>query len=107
MRGADPVLVFPGARDGQPLADGTFWRLMRRMELGDITAHGFRSTFKEWCAEQTDFPDWVSEKALAHVVGDEIRRAYQRGDLLERRRLLMDDWAKFCAPRPPAAMSSR
>jgi integrase len=96
MRDADPVLVFPGVRDRQPLDHGTFWKILRRMQLGNLTAHGFRSTFKEWCVERTEFPDWLSEKALAHVVGDETRRAYQRGDLLEKRRLLMDDWAEFC-----------
>jgi integrase len=97
MRGADPVLVFPGARNGQPLGEITFWRLMRQMGIAEATPHGFRSAFKDWAAECTNSPDWVSEKALAHVVGDETRRAYQRGDLLEKRRKLMDDWAQYCA----------
>jgi integrase len=96
MKGVDPVLVFPGAREGRPLVDVTFWRLMRQMNVDTFTPHGFRSSFKDWCAECTNAPDWVSEKALAHLVGDETRRAYQRGDLLEKRRRLMDDWGKFC-----------
>jgi integrase len=62
----------------------------------ETTVHGFRSTFKDWAVEQTEFPDWVSEKALAHKVGDETRRAYQRSDLLGKRRLLMDAWGAFC-----------
>jgi hypothetical protein len=68
----------------------------------DATVHGMRSRFKDWRAEQTNFPDWISEKALAHLVGDESRRAYQRGDLLAKRRDLMAAWADYCGQVPAA-----
>jgi integrase len=77
------------------LSHSAMGALLARMDQ-KITVHGFRSSFKDWAVEQTDFPDWVSEKALAHKVGDETRRAYQRSDLLEKRRQLMDEWAAFC-----------
>jgi hypothetical protein len=70
--------------------------VLERMGYGDLTVHGLRSSFKDWAAECTDFQDWVSEKALAHQVGDETRRAYQRGDLLDNRRQLMEAWSEFC-----------
>jgi hypothetical protein len=59
--------------------------------------HGFRSTFKDWATDCTEFPDDISEKALAHKVGNETKLAYQRSDLLEKRRRLMEEWAEFCA----------
>jgi integrase len=62
----------------------------------DITAHGFRSTFRDWCAEQTNYPREVAEAALAHAVGDKVEAAYRRGDLFEKRAQLMKDWAAFC-----------
>jgi len=68
----------------------------------EVVPHGFRSTFRDWVAEKTSFPDWVAEKALAHVVGDETRRAYQRGDLFEKRRKVMEAWAGYCASAPAA-----
>jgi integrase len=61
-----------------------------------LTVHGFRSTFRDWTAEQTVFPREVAEAALAHVVGDKTEAAYQRGDMLTRRRKLMEEWATFC-----------
>jgi integrase len=76
-------------------------RLRCRLGYGHVTTHGFRSTFRDWAAERTNFPREIAEKALAHLVGDETERAYQRGDLLEKRRELMDAWAEFCAQ--PAA----
>ena len=84
--------VFPGRRGG--LTRSALDTLLDRMGV-NTTVHGFRSSFKDWCAETTEFPDWVSEKALAHLVGDETRRAYQRGDLLDKRRELMGAWADF------------
>jgi integrase len=87
--------VFPGNRGG--LHRSAMDMLLRRMKV-DATVHGFRSSFKDWCAECSDFPDWVSEKALAHLVGDETRRAYQRGDLLDKRRELMSAWATYIDP---------
>jgi integrase len=93
--GLDHTLVFPGI-EGEPLHTQMLPRSAQALGA-NVTVHGFRSTFKDWCAECTSTPDWVSEKALAHIVGDETRRAYQRGDLFNKRRTLMDDWAKFCA----------
>ena len=73
-------LVFPGQRRGRPLSDMALLMLLRRMGKGDLTAHGFRSTFSDWCAEQTNFPSEVREMALAHAVGDKVEAAYRRGD---------------------------
>jgi integrase len=70
--------------------------LLRRMKRTDITPHGFRSTFRDWVAETTDYPSEVAEAALAHVVGDKVEAAYRRGDLFEKRRRLMDEWGVFC-----------
>jgi integrase len=70
--------------------------LQRRMNRHDLTVHGFRSTFSDWCAEQTTFPSEVREMALAHTVGDKVEAAYRRGDLLEKRRQLAEAWARYC-----------
>lgn len=88
--------VFPGA-SGQPLSDMTLTMLLRRMDRGDLTAHGFRSTFSDWCAEQTSTPSEVREMALAHAVGDKVEAAYRRGDLFEKRRQLAEAWSRYCA----------
>jgi integrase len=88
--------VFPGARAGRPLSDMTLGALLRRMGHGTITTHGFRSTFRDWAAEQTNFPREVAEMALAHVVEDKVEGAYRRGDLFEKRRRLMEAWARYC-----------
>ena len=74
--------------------------LLRRMGRDDITTHGFRSTFTDWCAERTNFPAEVREMALAHTVGDKVEAAYRRGDLFDKRRQLADAWAKFCSGEP-------
>jgi integrase len=74
---------------------------LRRMGRGELTAQGFRSTFRDWAAERTAFPAEVAEMALAHVVGGKVEAAYRRGDLFEKRRQLAEAWAKFCAS-PPA-----
>ncbi len=76
--------------------------LLRRMARADLTAHGFRSTFRDWCAEATGYAREVAEAALAHAVRDKVEAAYQRGDLMEKRRRLMADWADFCARPMPA-----
>jgi integrase len=88
--------VFPGARRGTPLSNMALLRTLRRMG-SDATAHGFRSTFMDWATEQTHFPAEVREMALAHTVSDKVEAAYRRGDLFDRRRRLMDDWARWCA----------
>src|SRR6267154_1813323 len=88
------------AQSGGALSNTALLMVLRRMGHADLTAHGFRSTFSDWCAEQTNFPSEVREMALAHTVADAVERAYRRGDLFEKRRQVMKAWASFCgAPR--------
>lgn len=95
-RSQDDALVFPGTK-GQPLSDMTLSKIMRDAEL-PYTVHGFRSSFRDWAAEQmSSIPDAVAEAALAHVVPDKVVRAYKRTDFLEMRRTLMDGWTAFLA----------
>jgi len=75
--------------------------LLRRMKL-DVTVHGFRSAFRDWAAECTGYSHEVAEMALAHTIGNAVARAYRRGDMLEKRRRLMADWATYCASGAPA-----
>jgi integrase len=89
-------LVFPGAKPGRPLSNMAMLMVLRRMGHGNLTAHGFRSTFRDWGAEQTTYPGEVLEMALAHSVGNRVEAAYRRGDLFDRRRALMDAWATWC-----------
>jgi integrase len=100
-RHADDGFVFPGGKPGKPLSNMAFLMLLRRMDRGDLTAHGFRSSFRDWAAERTNFPPEVAEMALAHTVSDKTVAAYNRSDLFERRRRLMQQWATFCTT-PPA-----
>jgi integrase len=93
--------VFPGADATQPLSNMALLMLLRRMKRDDLTAHGFRSTFRDWAAERTGFQNEVIEMALAHAIGSKVEAAYRRGDLFDKRRRLMDAWAQFCAS-PPA-----
>jgi integrase len=94
VRGAPDTPIFRGsARDGH-LSNMAMKMLMRRMGFGEFTVHGFRSAFKDWASNETDFADELSEEALAHLVGSKVRRAYRRGVALERRRALMDAWAR-------------
>jgi integrase len=95
-RHRDEGFVFPGGKPGKPLSNMAFLMLLRRMDRGDLTAHGFRSSFRDWVAERTNFPSEVAEMALAHAVGSSVEAAYRRGDLFERRRRLMQQWATFC-----------
>ena len=99
--GADAP-VFPGHKPGKPLSNMALLMLLRRMGRPDLTAHGFRSTFRDWVAEATSHPRELAEAALAHVLGDKTEAAYQRGDLLEKRRRLMSDWADYCAGPAPS-----
>ena len=85
--------VFPGGKAGKPLSNMAMTEVLRRMGRRDITVHGFRSTFRDWAAERTNFPSEVVEMALAHAVGDKVEAAYRRGDLFEKRRRLMAEWA--------------
>ena len=86
-------------------AAGPMMMTLRRMGHGELTVHGFRSTFRDWAAEQTDHPNHVVEMALAHTIGDKVEAAYRRSDLLEKRRALMQDWADYCQAAQPSAMS--
>lgn len=88
-------LVFPGQREGRPLSDMTLAKALRSAGGGDFTVHGFRSSFRDWAAEETSFQREVAEAALAHSVGDSVERAYRRGDALEKRRKLMDAWEQY------------
>ncbi|OUR75993.1 integrase [Alphaproteobacteria bacterium 46_93_T64] len=88
--------VLPGQRPNSSLSNMAFLQLLKRMDRADVTAHGFRSSFKDWSAECTQYPNEVSEMALAHSVSSKVEAAYRRGDLFEKRRGLMDDWASFC-----------
>ncbi len=97
-------LVFPGVREGRPLSDMSLTAVLRRMQRTDITVHGFRSTFRDWCAESTNFPREVCEHALAHSLPDKVEAAYRRGDLLDKRVQLMQAWADYCAK--PAAQAT-
>ena len=89
------ALVFASPRDGM-LSDMSLIAVLRRMKV-DAVPHGFRSSFRDWCAERTNYPREVAEMALAHAIGDKVEAAYRRGDLFEKRRRLMKDWAAFCA----------
>jgi len=91
----DADLVFPAPRLGQ-LSDMTLTAVLRRMKI-DATVHGMRSTFRDWAAERTNYPNEMAEMALAHVVSDKTEAAYRRGDLFEKRRRMMEDWANFLA----------
>ena len=93
-KGAGP-LVFTH-RGGRPLHDSQLRRLLRELGIAAVP-HGFRSTFRDWAAEETDYPREVIEAALAHVVRNRVEAAYARSDLFERRRVLMDDWARYLA----------
>jgi integrase len=91
--------VFPGQKKGKPLSTMAMEKQLRRMKV-DITVHGFRSSFRDWCGEESSFPREIAEAALAHVVGDETERAYRCSDALEKRRKLMTAWANYCEPKP-------
>ncbi len=94
--------VFPGT-NGKPLSNMVCLQTLKRMERTDLTVHGFRSTFRDWVSEATAYPRDVAEMALAHTIEDKSEAAYRRGDLIEKRRALMTDWANHCAVvRAPA-----
>lgn len=93
---ADAEYVFPGRKASQPLSNMALLQLLKRMNRNDLTVHGFRSTFRDWAGECTNHPREIAEAALAHTVKDKTEAAYARGDLFEKRRVLMNDWATFC-----------
>lgn len=96
--------VFPGGKAKAPLSNMAMLECVRGMRPG-LTVHGFRSTFKDWCSESTNHPNIVSEAALAHTIPDKVEKAYRRGELFEKRKRLMRDWAGYCM-RPVIADSN-
>jgi integrase len=88
--------VFLGARKERSLSNMAMLELVRGMRGKGATVHGFRSTFRDWAAEQTSYPNEMCEIALAHTVSDKTEAAYRRGDMMEKRRQLMSDWASYC-----------
>ncbi len=94
-------VIFPGRDEETPLSDMSLTAVLRRMGRGDITVHGFRSAFRDWCAEAPGnaFPREVCEHALAHKLPDRVEAAYRRGDLLDKRVLLMQAWSDYCAQK--------
>ena len=94
--------VFPAIRPKRPLSNMTMSAVLKRMDLDDVTVHGFRSSFRDWAGDATNFPRDLAEMALAHRVGDETELAYRRGAAVEKRRKLMEAWARFCMTPPKA-----
>ena len=95
----DGDFVFP-RRKGKPLGDTAMLEVIRGMRGKGATVHGFRSTLRDWAAEQTSYPNELCEIVLAHTVSDKTEAAYRRGDQMEKRRRLMADWAAYCAGEP-------
>ncbi len=95
-RNVKSKLVFESTKAGKPLSDMALTAVMRRMKV-DAVPHGMRSSFRNWSAEETSYPNEVCEMALAHTVGNAVEAAYRRGDLFEKRRQMMNDWALFLA----------
>ena len=91
-------LVFPSPRGNRPLSHVAMAKVLTRLGVADATVHGFRSAFRDWAGNETNFPREVAEAALAHVVGDKAEQAYRRSDALEKRRALMEAWATYCEP---------
>jgi integrase len=89
--------VFPGERSRGRVANNALRKLLARMGRAGLTVHGFRSSFRDWAAETTAYPNHVVEMALAHAVGSAVEAAYRRGDLFEKRRRLMEEWSRYCA----------
>jgi integrase len=89
--------IFVGSRGGAALSMAA---TLRRKGRADVTTHGFRSSFRDWAAEQTGFPHEVVEQALAHTISNKVERAYRRGDLFAKRAKLMDAWARYCMSPP-------
>jgi integrase len=87
--------VFPGAKMRKPLSNMAMLKVLERMQATGLTVHGFRSSFRDWAAEQTHHSNEVIEMALAHTVRSKVEAAYRRGDLLAKRAILMEDWALF------------
>lgn len=96
LSGAPTAPIFPGTELGRPLSNMALAMVLRRIGQGEVTVHGFQSCFRDWAGETTAFPADVVEAALAHALGDKTVAAYARGDLMEKRRRLMEVWGEFC-----------
>jgi integrase len=107
LKAGDDSFVFPGTGVGKPLSNMAMTMLLRKLGRQDITVHGFRSSFSDWAAESTNYPRDMVEMALAHTVSNKVEAAYRRGDMVERRRLLMRDWAMHCTTPPAEADNLR
>ncbi|MFC3704864.1 tyrosine-type recombinase/integrase [Devosia honganensis] len=95
--------IFPGMKPNTPVSNMTMTKALKSLDAGEeYTVHGMRSTFRDWVGEKTEHTEAVAEAALAHLVGDATSRAYRRGDALEKRRELMDDWARYCVSEAPS-----
>jgi integrase len=92
--------VFAGAREGKPLSNMAMLELIRGMIGNGYTVHGFRSTFRDWCRERTNYPGEIAELCLAHVNKNKTEAAYLRGGALEKRQKLMSEWARYCSTSP-------
>jgi integrase len=101
--GEGSEFLFPNTLQGRQLSNMAMLKMLERMGSPELTVHGFRSSFRDWVAEQTAFPSEVAEMALAHAVGAKVEAAYRRGDLFRKRRLLMDAWAEYCSNPAQAA----
>jgi len=88
-------LIFPGLAQAKPVSEASLLKIVKQAHP-TLTVHGFRSSFRDWCAEQTGYPREVAEAALAHTVKDKTEAAYQRSDMFEKRRKLMDSWTDYC-----------
>ena len=91
------ISSFPARKPGKPLSVMALEMVLRRMKIDGVTVHGFRSAFRDWAAECTNFSNEVCEAALAHVIENKAEAAYRRGDLFDKRRKLMEAWAVYCA----------
>jgi integrase len=98
---SDNPHVFIGARAGAGLGTMALVQVLHRMGRNDVTVHGFRSSFRDWAGETTNFPNHVVEMALAHAIGDKVEAAYRRGELLRKRKQLAEAWSKYCTSPPP------
>lgn len=100
MQGRTSGFLFAGLREGRPMTTAALSRVLMRMKRADVTTHGFRSTFRDWVGEATAHSGEVAEQALAHRITNQVEAAYRRGDMLERRRVLMTDWENFAEGQP-------
>jgi integrase len=101
----DGAYLFPG-QTARLIHGMAMLRMLERLGYGHVSVHGMRSSFRDWAAERTSYPNHVVEQALAHTIGSAVEAAYRRGDLFDKRRALMDAWAQFCAS-PPAKSADK